>query len=265
MLNLSCKKEDTSLGRFYRTPNGRFPSVTTIIDRYEDKQFLEKWKNNIGEKEANEIKEKAAVRGTRVHHAIEKTLKGKPHNLDENELTYYNNILPFLAKIKPTLLEEQLYWANYGFGFAGTVDILLNIDLSLLKDKDGNSVGSGTAYVTGDFKTWRSPKYASGLLGRYLQLAAYSAAINQRTNVMYQLNKGLIIGATSKQLYLYYLDENAINFYWNHFLLMTKCFHNKNHFDWFKFKREACNSSKNSATNKWETGSDNFLARRVYI
>ena len=56
--------------RFYVTPKGYYPSITTVLsDR--NKKGLFEWRKRVGEDVANHIARKAASRGTKVHHMCE--------------------------------------------------------------------------------------------------------------------------------------------------------------------------------------------------
>ncbi len=65
-------------GRVYLSPKtGKwYPSVTTVLGNF-DKEWLEKWRADVGEEKANEIREKAGARGTRVHTYAEDYMRGK--------------------------------------------------------------------------------------------------------------------------------------------------------------------------------------------
>lgn len=68
--------------RLYRTPDGDFPSATTIISATQDKSFLDRWRDRIGHEQADRITRQSANFGTRMHEAIESRIKtgslGKP-------------------------------------------------------------------------------------------------------------------------------------------------------------------------------------------
>ena len=55
--------------RFYDTPTGFYPSITTVLGvRKEKKAGLQAWRNRVGNDVANHIMRTAAARGTAVHH-----------------------------------------------------------------------------------------------------------------------------------------------------------------------------------------------------
>ena len=55
--------------RFYLTPTGTYPSITTVLGvRKEKKAGLQAWRNRVGNDVANHIMRTASSRGTAVHH-----------------------------------------------------------------------------------------------------------------------------------------------------------------------------------------------------
>jgi len=59
-------------GRTYFTPDGNFPSITTILGKTSNQVWLQAWKNKVGEEEAARISKKAMDRGTLIHSYAEK-------------------------------------------------------------------------------------------------------------------------------------------------------------------------------------------------
>lgn len=269
----SIKLVNTSTGRYYNSP--AFPSVSTIIRKFEVSEYLEKWKQTVGESAAKAKGEKSALRGTRVHNAILNAFRGKAYPLDDNEIDYFTTVVPFLSKVKPVLMEQAIIWqkdpvsALYGFG--GTPDILGEVSLSNFYHADKTLLSSdlGTTRLLMDYKTWAKPKYSQSLLSCCLQISAYTAGVNQCSNahVSYRSNQGLIVGITPKTLYLYYLDADKINWYWEQFKLMVEAYHDKSatiHFNWKTFSFAAQDLFKTEA-GKWEKGMDSRLPERLYM
>lgn len=69
--------------RFYEVPDGdKYPSITSVLGSQPGKkEGLQKWRDRIGEQQANIISRKAANRGTVFHHICEDYLVDK---LDES-------------------------------------------------------------------------------------------------------------------------------------------------------------------------------------
>ena len=96
---------DTDQGRFYNTPDGKFPSVNTILDATmppEDKARLEKWRRKH-QKDFLEIEGgiSAAERGTLMHEAIANYFQDRSLNNPELHPT----VEPFWKSIKPWLIK----------------------------------------------------------------------------------------------------------------------------------------------------------------
>ena len=62
--------------RIYDINGYRLPSVTTILARTKDQQFLKDWKAKVGEKEAERIKNLSSRRGTAMHKFLESYITG---------------------------------------------------------------------------------------------------------------------------------------------------------------------------------------------
>ena len=54
----------------------RLPSVTTILGKTKNQQFLKDWKAKVGEQEAERIKNVSSSRGTSMHKFLEKYITG---------------------------------------------------------------------------------------------------------------------------------------------------------------------------------------------
>ena len=62
--------------RIYDIVGSRLPSVTTILGRTKNQQFLKNWKAKVGEAEAERIKNLSSRRGTAMHKFIESHVQG---------------------------------------------------------------------------------------------------------------------------------------------------------------------------------------------
>ena len=63
--------------RNYDVAGSRLPSVTTILGRTKDDQFLKDWITRKGKTEAERIKKQSATRGTAMHKYLENYVLGK--------------------------------------------------------------------------------------------------------------------------------------------------------------------------------------------
>ncbi len=57
--------------RLYDVNGTRLPSVTTILGKTKNQQFLKDWKAKVGEAEAERIKNLSSNRGTAMHKFLE--------------------------------------------------------------------------------------------------------------------------------------------------------------------------------------------------
>ena len=156
--------------RHYVTPNGNYPSVTTVTS-LAIKDGIKAWRERVGEKEANKIASQAARRGTKVHKICEDYLNNVDLNYEEIE-----PINHFLFKqIKPILdirldevygLEVPLY--SDFLRVAGRVDLIGEFDSQL-------------SIV--DFKTSRKTKKKSWIHSYFIQACAYSIMWEEMTNI----------------------------------------------------------------------------------
>jgi len=155
--------------RIYSVNGEALPSVTTILSATKsdrEKQILQDWKNRVGAKEADRIRDAAANRGSVMHRIIEGYIKGERH-LDMTELgNTAHNMADILIEraiedrlqeiwgVEPTLVYKGL--------FAGQTDLV--------------GIHAGVPSIC-DHKNSNKPKRKEWLHDTYrLQLAAYALA-----------------------------------------------------------------------------------------
>ena len=117
--------------RKYLFGEEKLPSVTSILQATkteEDKASLELWKERVGHKEANKIKNEASSRGTSMHSYIEDFLRGRINeSFFESNEQYKNMAKEIIEKgIKGKL--EEIYGMettlHYPEKYAGTADLV---------------------------------------------------------------------------------------------------------------------------------------------
>jgi genome maintenance exonuclease 1 len=177
-LNLPELKRETIDGvRYYNIggENKKLVSITSVISHYSKEKFA-KWRQRVGEEEANRVTKRATSRGTDTHTLIENYLLNQ-------DLPEVQPISDHLFKIaKPTLnrinnirtLEGALY--SEVLGVAGTVDCIANFDEEL-------------AVI--DFKTSAKPKPKEWVEGYFVQTMFYGMALYEMTGI--QIEKLVII------------------------------------------------------------------------
>ena len=57
--------------RHYETPNGSYPSITSVLS-IRGKESILAWRKRVGNEEANRITKRATTRGTHFHSLMEK-------------------------------------------------------------------------------------------------------------------------------------------------------------------------------------------------
>ena len=62
--------------RLYDVNGTRLPSVTTILGKTKNQEFLKEWKAKVGEQEAERIKNVSSSRGTAMHKFLEHHITG---------------------------------------------------------------------------------------------------------------------------------------------------------------------------------------------
>ena len=153
--------------RHYDVSNEILPSVTTILQNTqsdEKKASLSNWRQKVGEKEANRIRDEAARRGTAMHEFLEMYLHG----------------------------EKLLDWSSEGQAARGMARTIIEQGLKELKEIWGAEVTlfypglyAGQTDLCGiytgresiiDFKQTNRPKKKEWVEDYFLQLAAYAMA-----------------------------------------------------------------------------------------
>ena len=161
----------------------KLPSVTTILSAVPDQSkaiALARWRERVGEDEAERIKNEAAIRGTIMHRILEGEMTGQRHA----------DLTP--TGIEAGLLAQQII--DYGF-------------LKNLREVWGNEIMlayeglyAGTADVVGvykgreciiDFKQSNNPKKKSQCEDYFNQAAAYAMAHNDMYGT--KIQSGMIL------------------------------------------------------------------------
>ena len=186
--------------RHYDISNEKLPSVTTIISltqSEEKRQSLQKWRQRVGEQEAENIKNTAAARGTLMHSFLEYYVRGdKLLDLsDEGQVASgMGQII-----IDQGLKEMEEVWGSevtlfYPGLYAGSTDLC--------------GVYGGRESIV-DFKQTNKPKRREWVEDYFVQLAAYAMA----HDVVYKtcIDQGVIL-MCSKDGYFQKFTSNGKEF-----------------------------------------------------
>ena len=154
--------------RLYITPNGNYPSVTTVTSLLV-KEGIKKWRKKVGEEAANKITTAASKRGTSVHKAFEQYLLNEEvSTLAPSNQFLYNDLAPILKEHIGLIrgVESPLYSDYLRVG--GRVDAVCEWD--------------GVLSVV-DFKTSSKPKQEGWIKNYFMQSAAYCVMFEERTQI----------------------------------------------------------------------------------
>ena len=181
----SYSRESKNGSRHYNCDGVHVPSVTTILDKTDDKSNLKKWIKRVGEEEAERIKVESSTRGTQMHEFIENRLLG--HQL---ELVDYQ---PSLAHKMGSTVLNNLIGLNFVYGteislnyknlWAGSADLVCLYENQL---------------TIGDFKQANKMKKEEWITNYFCQLVAYSMAHSEMYN---EVEQGKIFMVTPELQY----------------------------------------------------------------
>ena len=202
--------------RHYNLGGSNLPSVTSILkatQSEEDKAAIEAWKERVGHKEAEKIKNEASSRGSSMHSYIEQFLLGK-FNLDL--LDEENKSKKMALEIIDNGLKNKLteIWGAeatvyYPGKYAGTADCI--------------GVYEGKETIL-DFKQSNKPKKEEYIEDYFLQIGAYSLAHNTVHNS--KITQGVILICTVDRLFQdFKIEENELKNYQNKFLEKVEQFY----------------------------------------
>jgi hypothetical protein len=175
------------------------PSVTTILSKTKDMTALDEWAERIGRENAEDIKNQAAARGSKMHKHIEDYItEGKEVIEDANEI-HTSMALLVLEKIKPRLKE---IWGSeinlyYPGSYAGTTDIA--------------GVWDNKPAIV-DFKQTNKPKKEEWIEDYKLQLVSYAEAHNKLFGT--EIQSGVIVMCSQFLDYQeFYISETVYSYY----------------------------------------------------
>ena len=170
--------------RHYVTPDGnKYISITSLLSNL-SKADIQKWRERVGEAEANKISTKASRQGTSVHSICETYIKNEYGYLDgrmPNEIDMFSSIQPLLDRIDNVhVIEGALY--SDELQLAGRTDLIAEFD--------------GNLSVI-DYKTSRKIKNWEMCHSYFMQGAFYAHAYEERTGI--SINNIVIIMAVENE------------------------------------------------------------------
>lgn len=162
------KTKNVNRKRFYVTPDGLYPSITTVLN-VRKREGLAEWRKRVGEDVANYIARTAATRGTKVHKMCEDFLNNEEVVKDNREFLpwcLFQQMKPVLEeKLNNIYAQEAGLWSDK-YQVAGRVDCIAEWE--------------GVPSII-DFKTSRSERNDEYNESYYIQAAAYAEMFEERT------------------------------------------------------------------------------------
>ena len=160
--NLQKLEQAERVDGFYQTPDGKFPSVTTVVG-WKKNQFFAEWRKN-NPKEAIRTRN----RGTKLRGLIEKYVLNDSeflNNQDPYTLDLFCQLQAQIDKIDNVRAIEGFLWSK-PLRLAGRVDCIAEYDgiLSVI-----------------DFKGSTKPKRKDDIHNYFLQATAYAEMWHERT------------------------------------------------------------------------------------
>lgn len=156
-------------GRTYHTPDGSFPSLTTILGKTANNPWLEAWKARVGEEEAARVSKEATDRGTWIHEIAERHFNGEDvesslHNSPSDIRQMSRDLIAAVSVgIEEIWGQEQVLWSKK-YRYAGRTDMV------------GLWKGKPTII---DFKTSKKPKQVTQIRDYFIQCCGYAVAHNE--------------------------------------------------------------------------------------
>ena len=188
--------------RTYDFGDGRLPSVTTILAKTKNQEYLTAWKKKVGNEEAERIKNYSSKRGTSMHKFIENHITG----------VGYDDLSPIGEEARPMakkIIEigfppiEEYYGSeitlHYPGLYAGATDLVcLHNDMETIVD----------------FKQSNRPKKEEWIEDYFLQIAAYAMAHDyvHKSNI----KQGVIMVCTPDLYYQEFKCSGAELRSWKH-------------------------------------------------
>ena len=170
--------------RHYVTPDGnQYISITSLLSEL-SKEGIQKWRERVGEAEANRISTKASRQGTAVHSLCESYIKNEQDFLIESMphlVEMFESIQPLLDCIDNVHCVEGALYSDE-LKLAGRTDLIaeFNEELAVI-----------------DYKTSRKIKTWEMCHSYFMQGAFYAMAYEERTGI--PINNIVIIMAVENE------------------------------------------------------------------
>ncbi|MCK9369621.1 PD-(D/E)XK nuclease family protein [Candidatus Dojkabacteria bacterium] len=167
---IQLKSVDGPKGRFYNTPGGKYPSITTILGSGE-KPWLTSWRDSLGPIKADKEMKRASDRGTAVHLMLERFVNNDPNPTRGQQIDHINEFKSLRNYIRPIdniLLQEAALYSDT-MKIAGRVDLISDYKRRI---------------ATIDYKTSTGSKTEQMIQNYFLQTTAYSLMVGEMYDII---------------------------------------------------------------------------------
>ena len=204
--------DEESGSRVYDFNGSRLPSVTTVLAKTKNQEYLTAWKNKVGNEKAESIKNLSSKRGTSMHKFLESHIQGVGYD----DLTGIGQEAKPMAEkiIEVGLTPISEYYGSevmlhYPGLYAGSTDLVcMHNDMETVVD----------------FKQSNRPKREEWIEDYFLQIAAYAMA----HDYVYKskIKQGVIMICTPDLYYQEFKVQNAdLKKYKHEFLKRLDMYH----------------------------------------
>ena len=188
--------------RIYDFGNEKLPSVTTVLGKTKDLEFIRKWQAKVGKEEAERIKNTSARRGTSMHKFLENYVTGVGYEdlspVGEESRPMAQKIIDVgLAPVDEYYGSEiHLYYPGL---YAGSTDLV--------------GLHNGMESII-DFKQSNRPKRLEWVEDYFMQIAAYAMAHDYVHGS--HIKQGVIMICTPDLYYQEFKTEGLQLRFWKH-------------------------------------------------
>lgn len=156
--------------RYYSTPAGNFPSITTVLSRKKAK-FIKEWRDRVGHKKATKITTQASRRGTGMHKLVEDYIDNKQDILKKampNTVEMFHTLRKPIDQYLDNVRGIEIPLWSQLLGVAGRCDCVAEWDgvLSII-----------------DWKSSSKEKKEEWIEDYFLQGTAYAIMFQERTGI----------------------------------------------------------------------------------
>ena len=187
-------KTQEGVKRLYLTPEGKYPSITTVLGSL-PKPGLDAWRKRVGEEEANRVSKFASTRGTAVHELLERYVDNVEDYIAKapmHVIANFNEVKDILDERLSLVYGQECALYSKHLGIAGRVD--------LVGEWDGKP-----AII--DYKTSSRIKPRKFCYDYFAQEAFYAVAWEERTGQPITQLVTLIAGDEGAQVFVEHRDE----------------------------------------------------------